>query len=91
MDADAVLVHALRVFLRRTPESLILLGTGAEPEVLDGTAVEIWNAFATPARVSEVTEALAVAFAADPVEVAHESALVIEALVECGLLIPVDP
>lgn len=90
MDADAVLGHAPRVFLRRTSESLVLLGTGAMPEVLRGTGIAIWDAFASPARVSEVTSALAVAYGADPLEVARESAPLIDALLASGLLTPVD-
>jgi hypothetical protein len=91
MDADAVLVHAPRVFLRRTSESLILLGTGAVPDVLHGTGIAIWDAFATPARVSDVTAALAIVYAADPAAVANEATPVIDALVASGLLTRVDP
>ncbi len=85
----AAYVHETRVFVRRTADCVLLLGTeGSSPLALRGTAIAIWNAFASPRSVDDVAEELAASYGAPFERVGTEVASLVETLQGRGMLIP---
>jgi len=85
------LVHAPRCFSRRTPTAMLLLASGDAPQLLRGTALDIWDSFAAPTTVARATEALASAYGVEQVVIARDVEHVVESLVADGLLVRAAP
>jgi hypothetical protein len=81
--------HERRVFVRKTADCVLLLGTeGSSPLALRGTAIAIWNAFAFPRAVDDVAQELATSYGAPVERVGTEVASLVEALRSSGMLVP---
>jgi hypothetical protein len=86
---DTVLVRAERVFERRTPGAVLLLGPrAASPLVLRGTAPAVWDAFADGGSIASVAAALARTYDVERERVAIEIGPVVEQLLHAELLAP---
>lgn len=86
-EHDITVVHAPGVLVRRTPWSVVALGPDAqEAVVLRDGAVEVWDAFATPARVADVAARIAVGRGADVADVSGEVVEVVRRLAGAGVL-----
>jgi hypothetical protein len=82
-------VHEPRTFVRRTADCVLLLGrAGSAPLALRGTALAIWDAFASPRSVEHVARELANSFGAPLERVGAEVASLVEALHGGGMLAP---
>lgn len=80
-------VHAPGVLVRVTPWAVIALAESAdEASVLRGTAVDVWHAFARPARVADVANDLAAGYRSDGEEVLGAVLDVVRRLVDAGAL-----
>lgn len=80
-------VQAPGVLVRVTPWAVVTLGeTADEASVLHGTAVDVWNAFARPARVLDVATDLAAGYRSDTEEVLGGVLDVVRRLVDTGAL-----
>jgi hypothetical protein len=76
------------VFVRRTADCVLLLATDGPPLALRGTAVSIWDAFASSRAVDDVARDLATSHGA-PIEiVAAEVASLVDQLRDNGMLAP---
>ncbi|GIU86609.1 MAG: hypothetical protein KatS3mg009_1124 [Acidimicrobiia bacterium] len=86
-EHDSTVVHAPGVLVRRTPWSVVALGPDApEAVVLRDGAVEVWDAFATPARVADVAARVATARGATVAAVSGEVVEAVRRLVGAGVL-----
>ena len=84
---DAAYAHESRAFVRRTADCVLLLGPkGSSPLALRGTALAIWDAFASPRSVNDVALELAASYDAPRERVSAEVASLVEALHGRGML-----
>ena len=85
----AAYAHESRAFVRRTADCVLLLGPGGSaPLALRGTALAIWDAFASPRSVDEVARELSASYGAPLERVGAEVASLVEALHGDGMLAP---
>ena len=86
--ATSVLRCAPAVLARRTRESIVVLGDAA-PVVLRGTAVAVWEAFATPRMVADVVAELAAGYGEPPAVIEREVLGLLERLWVEGAVVAV--
>ncbi|MGZ4675015.1 MAG: PqqD family protein [Acidimicrobiia bacterium] len=82
------LARSPRVLTRQGEFGVLVLGPDdAEPFALEGSAREVWEAFAEPATLDDVVTRLARRFAVDRTTVAHDVTDLVQGLVTRGVLV----
>jgi hypothetical protein len=75
--------------MRRTPVSVVLLGTQAQPVVLRDSALAVWDCFATPHEVDEVSRSLAIRYRTPLPDLREDVTRLVADLVDIQVLTPV--
>jgi hypothetical protein len=88
-DIDTTTWVQSRTCARRTPNALLLLplaSTDDTPVALTGTAVAVWDTFASPRTVLDATEELRTTFAGEPATIVASVHDLVSRLVAVGAL-----